>query len=791
MKTRTMKKALSLFLAVLMIALAIPFTMFTVMAEDDVTTIASVSFSGQDGVSMRPDYGSWGHIKYAFDGNISTEAQSQGFVDKNPTHYLTSSGEFAEDSELGEYYALYTVTLSALSTVEDFTIWSPESYLTERYFANDAYDIYYSADGVTYTKVNETTFTNVCPKEKGTVAENSLTYFKLSEFNGKAAYKHVIDMNGVAARYIVIAVSGTTYIGSRDTILSEVTVNGTPVIVEDPTMKDIKFFGANNKGNPIGFETPYIITNAIDGLKYGNEAWTNKASDLEKNVKFGSTGPRAVAKGTGDFYGIFVVEMDAVYALDTVSIWSGYAKNRSDFVNDGYDIYYSVDGKEFTLAEGASFTDMCGDDTNPGANADLYKEVTIGSTKTFQHEIAMKGVAAKYIAVAVTETCNKTNKNMALVEITATGTRTTAPAAPVVPAQYTAYENANDGDLLYAVDFGATQEGFVFSDSTSMHWNRINPIVSSDGSAVTVDYTYLTMNGEAKGRARFNSQFDAYKVGGRAFTVEFTLDSTVPVGIQLDGAHGFVINPSTNTTSIGEYKNYTALGGEETYDGTGASKQTYAIELECASELAKNKGGYDAYYPIVHKLYVKNETNNTWELIRELPADMAYWFEWETDEWDYLSLAIARYTDSGVTSTVSDVNIYKGINVLDEISASSSIYLQKSLDGTAIRFVGVVNFTEEELNDFYKLGFNVTMTYDGYTYTNTYTTTTVFTSLIANGKTVYASEYGGTYFYAIEITGLGAAESEVVFDVDGIMIRAGETDAEVFGSITATFAPEA
>ena len=108
--------------------------------------------------------------------------------------------------------------------------------------------------------------------------------------------------------------------------------------------------------------------------------------------------------------------------------------------------------------------------------------------------------------------------------------------------------------------------------------------------------------------------------------------------------------------------------------------------------------------------------------------------------------------------------------VVDMLTANTSnLYLQESLDGSKIRFIGVVNIDEEEFENFSKLGFDITMTYDGRTFTKTYTTTTVYTSLIANGTPVSATEYGGTYFYAIEITGLDAATAgDVVFNVDGI-----------------------
>ena len=122
-------------------------------------------------------------------------------------------------------------------------------------------------------------------------------------------------------------------------------------------------------------------------------------------------------------------------------------------------------------------------------------------------------------------------------------------------------------------------------------------------------------------------------------------------------------------------------------------------------------------------------------------------------------------------------------------SNSSNLYLQKSDDGTKIRFVGVVNLSEEELENFSMLGFDITMTYNGEKYTKHYTTSTVYTSLVADGETVLAKDYGGTYFYAIEITGLDAATSEVVFDIDGITIHSGEDTTNVFGSATTKYTP--
>ena len=128
-------------------------------------------------------------------------------------------------------------------------------------------------------------------------------------------------------------------------------------------------------------------------------------------------------------------------------------------------------------------------------------------------------------------------------------------------------------------------------------------------------------------------------------------------------------------------------------------------------------------------------------------------------------------------------------SVVDMLNANSSgIYFQKSLDGSTVRFIGVVDFSEEELENFSMLGFEITMIYGGKKYTNTYTTSTVYTSLMADGAPVAATVYNGTYFYAVEITGLNAATSDVTFEVTGITVHAGATTKNVTGTNSITVA---
>ena len=91
-------------------------------------------------------------------------------------------------------------------------------------------------------------------------------------------------------------------------------------------------------------------------------------------------------------------------------------------------------------------------------------------------------------------------------------------------------------------------------------------------------------------------------------------------------------------------------------------------------------------------------------------------------------------------------------------NSGEPIYIQKSADGKSIRIVGVVNILPSEVNSFDSFGFDVTWTVNGQTHTKSVSTSLVVPSIIANGKTVTASEYGGTYFYSVEIPNVENAE---------------------------------
>ena len=269
-----------------------------------------------------------------------------------------------------------------------------------------------------------------------------------------------------------------------------------------------------------------------------------------------------------------------------------------------------------------------------------------------------------------------------------------AMAASADVAVYTEYADADVGELLYAVDFDSTADGFAFEDGRTTSWRKTGAQVSDDGSSVTFGVTDITPDSTSnlpKG-ARYWTQLTEYPVAGKSFTIEFTIDSEAPVGIILDCGAGFIINPKKNQTSIGSYGDVGGIGLNETYDGTGESRQTYAIELCCADTLAKNRDNLDTYFPTVYKLYVKDEATGTYKFIREVSEDKANWFEWEPGGWECLYVGVERYSSSDYdskTSTVSDFNIYKGIGFIPSLNLIDGAQV-RTKDPAGIRFTGII-----------------------------------------------------------------------------------------------------
>ena len=238
---KTMKKAMALILATLILALATPFAMNVAAEEATPTKLGIVNFSAfgkhLDANNMQHSLGFYASYPaaFAYDGDIASDAQilNNDSVGNLPYEmcYFDENGNMVNGAnESGKsYYLMFIIELTAASKIETLSLWTTYAYAgngDEPYMANNGYDIYYSEDGTSYTAVEGATFSNVYTE----VATNGL--YKAGTYNGKDGYVHEIDMKGVTAEFVAIAVSELVY-GADEAIVSEAVLMGYEIEEEE------------------------------------------------------------------------------------------------------------------------------------------------------------------------------------------------------------------------------------------------------------------------------------------------------------------------------------------------------------------------------------------------------------------------------------------------------------------------------------------------------------------------------------------------------------------------------
>ena len=245
MKKQTLKKAMALIIATLMLALATPFAIMTVGAEEATPTQLEILYVDLFGRHIKEDtpiglnfYASF-PADCAFDGDITTDAQilNNDEVGNLPYEmcYFDAEGNMENgtnpDANGKSYYAMFIIELNEAAVVDTLSLWTPyaqasTSNADRPYMANNGYDIYYSEDGGAFSAVEGATFSNV-------YTEYPVNGFYVEgEYNGKSGHVHEIDMKGVTAEYIVIAVSELVS-GADEGIISEVVLTGTAIVDEE------------------------------------------------------------------------------------------------------------------------------------------------------------------------------------------------------------------------------------------------------------------------------------------------------------------------------------------------------------------------------------------------------------------------------------------------------------------------------------------------------------------------------------------------------------------------------
>ena len=135
----------------------------------------------------------------------------------------------------------------------------------------------------------------------------------------------------------------------------------------------------------------------------------------------------------GQYIGFFKLSVAKAKSLGSVILWSDgfgvdFLKSKT-FVNNSFDVYVSQDGVHWILLN--SYTNLCGDGTHAGVNAealftetrfvDIYENGSVvDSVSVYGMRISVEDapVIPNYVGFAVREGCNNVHRDVVFAEIT-------------------------------------------------------------------------------------------------------------------------------------------------------------------------------------------------------------------------------------------------------------------------------------------------------------------------------------------------------------------------------------
>lgn len=409
-----------------------------------------------------------------------------------------------------------------------------------------------------------------------------------------------------------------------------------------------------------------------------------------------------------EYFGYAMFELNAKSKLDDITIWlasdgtndtsaatwSDPTKNWT--MNDAYDVYVSEDGVNWTLK--GEFTNMSGDGTNKGANfpsegdAD-YASRTMEGYLRVGHKIALAQAEAKYVAVAVSGCTKEKGTHIVIGEVTVNGTTVEAVPAEKTPAQI--YAEANDGEVIKAVNFNDMDWKDDYVDANN--WNSYYK-VSEDGTTVRHEvHTAWTFAANNK-RAMWGgfAEKDSFSLDdGSKYTIYFDADfssttkEVATVGIQVDGDNTLLIDGfgysywyAWNTKRVDKSDGNNGYDKWNYHiDGSKEDKQSFAVEVDPVNEemtlfIAGGDGTYEKVRTLTYEAGVDSKGNEY------AAADISG------------SLVCKIYTRTSAGSggpwvEVSDLRICKGIGYAgNKLVTGAAVRMD---DPTGLRFTGRVN----------------------------------------------------------------------------------------------------
>ena len=434
------KRLLSLFLTLLMVVSTFATIAISVSATEAVSVaIKSVELKGwaKDNKGTNITLAGTTNIGKLYNGDLD---HGTGAADEVLTTCYAKGAEYLKTSRFNNgvysysqtedyadgYFGVLFVELVNLCNVETFNLWCSEGYAEQwpAWVTNEAYDIWYSEDGVNYTTNDNLKFSGMA-----TSTDYNHDYYKSAKFTKvggeqQDAVVHAIDMGGVDAKYIAIAVKGTVPATTQnEMVFHEISVEGTTIGVFDATIASITNLGRRTKvgknfSEMITYTNNDVLDKAFDGDFATSACSNNLSQDYTPSVVFDQQGNKFVAQNPS-YHDVIIIKLTEKVAINDLTVWGDTDKTSSGFMSDNFTIFYSVDGETYTYLDRR--TNMSGDSLgHEGDNAYLASEQkTVGTTTYYGTKFDMKGTEAAYIAIAVDKLAK--NGRVMLNEITFTG----------------------------------------------------------------------------------------------------------------------------------------------------------------------------------------------------------------------------------------------------------------------------------------------------------------------------------------------------------------------------------
>ena len=377
--------------------------------------------------------------------------------------------------EKGQYLAFYKLSVANAASLGSVTVWSDGSREGKGNI-NNAMDFYASEDGEHWVLVGS--YTDICGDdsnpganglalltEEKTLRNNEDTEDWIS-YGLKVSYANV----EIVPNYVGIAVVQGRRTNNADVIFTEITVEEKAVLaitgfetVADPKSYNKASSSAKNASKyfaSMGFRSSNPASTAIDG-NWNTAAVGNTASGYNNAVYVDENGivqvdmipietvqamedNAPITYEKGQYLAFYKLSVANAASLGSVTVWTDGSREDKGAVNNSMDFYASEDDEHWVFV--GSYTDLCGDGSNPGANglAYLTEEKTLRNSADTEDwtsyglkvSYANVEIVPNYVGIAVAQARRTDNADVIFCEITVEEKAGSEPEGPDLDKLY-------------------------------------------------------------------------------------------------------------------------------------------------------------------------------------------------------------------------------------------------------------------------------------------------------------------------------------------------------------------